>query len=181
MIGLIIGGVIGAAATAGTTSQDTETAGEPAAAESPTQSSSASPAPSPSFSPSPSPTPVETTSAPPPVAVPSPDGKYTSQCDYVLGDFSSNTSHGYRLVGGASVRNAGNVGIKVEAKAHWLRLGASPITATKTAKIPFGGSTRINFTIPIDQNTLDLIQAAQEDPDFCGVKVTITDTFGEAH
>jgi len=99
----------------------------------------------------------------------------------VLGDFSSNTSHGYRLVGAASVRNAGNVGIVVEAKAHWLRLGTTPITAKKEARIPFGGSKRINFTVPIDQNTLDLIQAAQEDPDFCGVKVTITDTFGVAH
>ena len=136
---------------------------------------------SPTSVPSPTPAPTSETSSAPPVAVPSPDGSYSSQCDYVLGDFSDNTSHGFRLIAGTSIRNTGNVGIKVDVVAHWLRLGAGPIKEAKQAQVPYRGSKRVSFTIPTDRDTIDLIQGAQDDPNFCGVKVTITGTFGEAH
>src|SRR5262249_54076873 len=96
-----------------------------------------------------------------PAPVPSPDGRYSSQCDYVLGDFTENTPTGYRLVAGTTIHNTGNVGIKTDVVAHWLRLGTSPVTEKKQVQVPYKASKRVNFTVPIDQNTLDLIQAAQ--------------------
>lgn len=65
-----------------------------------------------------------------------PDGKYDLDCNYVLGDFgeSGDPSKGFRFIAGGSVRNTGNIGIRVRVTVTWEQLGADPIgSVTSTA------------------------------------------------
>lgn len=103
------------------------------------------------------------------------DGTYTYRCDYVLGDFTDNTSTGYRLIASARLKNTGNIGTISRVTAIWDRLGTDPLKKTKTVRLASGKSVTVNFTIPIDQATLDLVQAADGD---CRVRSAIADTFG---
>ncbi len=94
-----------------------------------------------------SPTPTDDTSAsttaptsdPPPE--PKPDGTYTSSCDYVLGDFSSNTSSGFRFVATATAKNTGNIGTVLQMKAQWFQVGTKPVLRTKKVKVGPGRSS----------------------------------------
>lgn len=125
----------------------------------------------------PTPTTTPTTDPPP---EPDPDARYSSSCDYVLGNFTSNTPRGYRFVAGANVRNTGNIGIVAEFQAKWFRLGTSAIVKTKEFRLDTGTSKRINVTVPTSQDNIDLHQSLGFNDKTCDVKVTLIDTYGKA-
>jgi len=171
VIGLVVGVVFGVAATSGSNgSANVAAPGGPGQIKESAPASVASPTPE--FSP------TEDFSPP---AIPDPAVKYSSTCDYVLGDFSENTDTGIRFIAAAELHNNGNVGAVVKVTASWKQLGKAPIVESKTAKVKYKGSTTVNFTRPSDRNELDLIQSAQDLGEICSVKAVITDTFGEAH
>lgn len=132
-------------------------------------------------------TPAATTSSPdspepkttttPPV-MPDPSAKYSSSCDYLLGDFTSNTKTGYRFVAGARVKNDGNIGIVLEMRSKWFRLGAKPITDVKEFKLNIGQARRVDVSVPVGQDDIDMHQALGFDEKTCTVRVGIVDTFG---
>jgi hypothetical protein len=118
---------------------------------------------------------------PPVPFISAPKAEYTSTCDYVLGDFSSNTSHGFRFIAGADITNTGNVGITIRLTASFKQLGSRPLVVTKEGQIPYNGKRSIEITKPVSQNELDLIQAAQGGGDICTAKAKIVGTFGPVH
>jgi hypothetical protein len=157
VVGGLIGGAIGSSAGGKTSGAAPVTASSPSS--------------------SPSPSPIETTPFSPPAPLPSPDAQYQPSCSYLLGDFSSFTSHGFRFIAGADITNDGNVGVVVKIVASWKQLGSAPITMTKVARIPYGGSQSVEFTKEVGSDNIDKIQAVQGDD--CSVKVSVTDVFGE--
>lgn len=116
--------------------------------------------------------------APAPAPTASPDARYTSSCDYVLGDFTENTSHGFRFIGRASMHNTGNIGVVVVVKASWVQVGTHNVVRTKRVRLPRGGRKVVNFTVPVSSNQLDAIQAGQDAGSICHVKSTIVNEFG---
>ncbi len=122
-----------------------------------------------------SPSPAATYS---PAPVPSPDGTFTNSCDYVLGDFSSYTSTGYRFIAQANLNNTGNIGINVRVVASWDQVGTSSIVRKKVVGLKPGQEKTLNFTVPVGQNEIDLIQAVAIGQDDCKVTATITGTWG---
>jgi hypothetical protein len=127
------------------------------------------------------PSPAETESPTPEFLLPDPKAEYSRSCDYVLGDFSENTSTGFRFIAGSDIDNTGNVGIEVELKATFKQLGSDPIVITKKGKVPWNESRSLNVTKPVSQDQIDLIQAAQDAGDICSVEVSINSTFGDPH
>lgn len=113
-----------------------------------------------------------------PAADPSPDGTFEDSCDYVLGDFTSNTTHGFRFIADATLTNTGNIGTIDVVKAVWFQGGGAKVVKTKTVKLPKGATRRVGFSVPVSQDQIDLIQSLNGDD--CKVTVTMVDTFGEA-
>lgn len=109
----------------------------------------------------------------PPVA--NPKGKYWSDCNLLLSDTLNGSDH---LVADATIHNTGNVGIINRATARWNIAGSAPLTKTvKGVRVRVGGSKMVHFRVPVSTETA----LAYEDANFhCGVKVTITGTFGPA-
>jgi hypothetical protein len=112
------------------------------------------------------------TEEPPPV--PNPDGTFTSQCDYLLGDFSESRS-GYRFVADARLRNTGNVGIIATATATWAQIGGQPIRERKRIRVPVGRAKTARFLRVASSDEIDRHQSADSG---CQVNVRIVDTFG---
>jgi hypothetical protein len=117
---------------------------------------------------------ASSTPSPPPVAA-NPDAKYTSQCDYLLGNFNDLDPNGYRFVAGARITNTGNVGVVVELRAKWDQLGTSPITKTRQTRIDVGKSKPVNITVLATGDQIDLHQSADG---HCSAKVALVDTYG---
>lgn len=164
VIGLIVGLAIGAGIGSSTNPQAQRT------------SSTAE------FTPLPSPSQTQDFSFVPPPAEPSPDGEFSNSCDYVLGDFTNFTSHGFRFVAGADITNSGNVGIVVRVTARFKQAGGDPIVLRKTANVPYAATKSVDMTKPVGQDNIDLIQSVQTGGrDICTVDVAIVDTFGEVH
>lgn len=103
-----------------------------------------------------------------------PDGEFTSQCDYLLGDFSESES-GYRFVAGADMENTGNIGLRVQVAASWTLLGADPVTESREVELEVGQSESVQMTVLATQDQIDAHQSANGD---CSVDVSITETFG---
>lgn len=118
---------------------------------------------------------MEDTYTPPPS--PDPEGKYTSDCDYVLGDFTE-TMHGYRFVADAKLHNTGNVGTVDKVKAVWFLAGGGKVVRSKTVRLHVHRSKRVGFTVPASQDQIDRYQS-QSGYNNCKVRVTMIDTFGE--
>ena len=116
-----------------------------------------------------------------PYVPPKPGGTFTSSCDYILGDFSSKTATGYRFVAGATLHNTGNVGTIDRVVATWMQLGTAPIVMKKTIKDPYHGTRTVGFTYPASQDELSLLQAAQNQPNYCTVKDYVVGNFGPVH
>jgi hypothetical protein len=112
----------------------------------------------------------------PPAPTPEPDGKFESQCDYVLGDFSESAS-GFRFIGQAKLENTGNIGIVLRVIAAWDLLGQPPFRIRKQARVPYGATKTVRFSKVVSQDQIDLHQSADSE---CRVNATIVDTFGEA-
>jgi hypothetical protein len=108
-----------------------------------------------------------------------PAGTYSHSCDYILGDFSDNTSSGFRFVAQAVIHNTGNIGTVDLVTARWFQAGTAPVVATKTVQVKAGASKRVGLTEQVTSDQIDLIQSLGYG-DNCTVKVSIGDTFGEA-
>lgn len=125
---------------------------------------------------------IETPSAPTEVTLPSPNpqARYTSSCDYLLGDFSSYTRSGFRFIARATVRNTGNIGERVLVRASWVQVGSRDVTRSRTVMVEWSKSRVVNFSVPVGQSNIDEIQADNGLND-CHVKATIVSTFGVAY
>lgn len=110
----------------------------------------------------------------PPARAAQPDGEFTSQCDYLLGDHSE-TESGYRFVAGADLENTGNIGLRVQVVASWSLLGADPLTETRDVELEPGQTDSVQITVVATQDQIDMHQSADAD---CSVEVSITETFG---
>lgn len=105
-----------------------------------------------------------------------PDGEYELNCDYLLDfDESLNGNDNHKFVGGGTLTNTGNVGIKVRVAFKWRLLGQNPLIVKKTYKVKRNQEREINVTVPVTGEQIDAHQSADGD---CDVKVKITDTFG---
>ena len=108
---------------------------------------------------------------------PSPDGRFTSTCSYLLGNFTESES-GYRFVADARLRNTGNIGVIVHVKAIWFLAGGAEAVEEKTVKLPYRANKRIGFVRVASQDEIDQHQSLGYN-DNCKVKVNILETFGE--
>jgi len=113
---------------------------------------------------------------PEPEVEPSPDGTYSSSCDYLLGDFTEYTPKGFRFVADATLHNTGNIGTVTKVTAIWFQAGGGKITESKTVKVKAGHNKRVGFLKQVGGDEIDLIQAI--DGKQCRVAAAIVDTFG---
>lgn len=123
-------------------------------------------------------TPATEVSQPEPETVtPEPDGTFSLNCDYLLGDFSEGTSTGYRLIAGGPLKSTGNIGLVVEAKAKWQILGSAPIVETEKLRLAVDEQRTVKFSVPITQDQVDAHQSADGQ---CSSNAEIVDVFGKA-
>jgi hypothetical protein len=118
-----------------------------------------------------------------PAPVPSPDGTFSSgECDYTLGnaDFSTGGFPHARAIAGTNVKNTGNIGIVLKVTAHWNVTGHASLTQTKLIHVLTGDGKRVTFSKAIPASLLDGLQNAAFQNHWCGVKATITTTYGTA-
>jgi hypothetical protein len=109
---------------------------------------------------------------------PKPDGKYTSSCHYLLGDFTQ-SAHGFRFVAHATIHNTGNIGIRARFDATWQQAGGAAIHAAEVVRIPRGRTRDVSLMRVVSQDQIDQIQAVDSN-DECRSKVAIVGTFGKA-
>jgi hypothetical protein len=111
-----------------------------------------------------------------------PDGDYTSNCDMLLKEGSGYSYYGL-LVGDARIHNTGNVGIVVNVKGTWDRAGFGPFKAEKeNLRLDVGARKTVHLRERIDQEGIDEVQSSggySSSGNFCRVKVSIVDSFGE--
>jgi hypothetical protein len=111
-------------------------------------------------------------------AVAAPDGKFsTGECDYDLGNLVGFTFHA-KAIASTTITNTGNVGIVADVKAFWNETGHGSLRDQKTVKVPVGRKVRVNFSVPIPSDQLDALQNAAFHSNWCGVHVSIADTYG---
>jgi len=121
--------------------------------------------------------PAEPEPEPEPV-VADPNGEYDLNCDYLLKfDESLNGNNDHRFVGGGTLENTGNIGIRVRVTYKWKLLGQGPLTVKKTYKVRRNETRDIAVNIPATDDQIDAHQSADGD---CTAKATIVGTFGEA-
>jgi len=124
-----------------------------------------------------------TSAAPTPSPTPSPDGKFSGSCDYTLGD--NPVGGTAEFIGEVDLDNTGNIGTIVRVKITWPQEGYSPITRTKTVKVPFGATGQaVRFHVPASGTEVDRLQSWQNGHDYndgCTYDGTITDTYGAPH
>lgn len=154
----IIAGIVLLFAVAGITGEEEENGGEDSRGDVGRQVQESEPEPEPE-----------------PRPEPEPDGRYSVNCDYLLGDFSEGPE-GYRFVGGGELENTGNIGIVVRARFEWELLGTGPVEATEERRIDIGKTRDVQITIPAMQTQIDAHQSADAD---CDASVKIIDTFGK--
>ena len=129
----------------------------------------------------PAPAPADPPPPPPPAPVvrAKPNAKYTSKCEYLLGDSSSATKHGYRFVSSASVHNTGNIGIVAVFETTWRQAGAAPVRVRKRFKLARGKTKFVTLLHLATSNEIEQIQAVGYDQQ-CASKVSLRGTFGKA-
>ena len=113
-----------------------------------------------------------TPEAEPTQAAPVADGRFSSTCDYVLGDFTE-SSRGFRFVANANLKNTGEIGIVVRLAAQWKQGGKGPIKVVKIVKVPVGRTQNVGITRIATGDEIDLHQATDQG---CTVKASIIDT-----
>jgi hypothetical protein len=175
LVGLVIGAVIGSAATAAVRTQEGTPIAEASAvvgsasASAPASATPSSSSPSPPPSPSPSPSPA--------IVAPDPSAKFKGSCDYLLGNFTA-SEKGYRFVATANVTNDGNIGAVVLVTARWEQIGTNPVTAKEEVRVDVGRTETVRFTKVVTGDQIDLLQALDY-KDQCSVNAKLVDTFGE--
>ena len=113
-------------------------------------------------------------------------GSYQGSCDYLLANGIYDQNY---LIGEIDLTNTGNVGIVVRTRITWPQEGTNPVTARKTAHLPYGARKVVRFKVPvgsIDQGAtaIDLMQSWQERHNFadgCTYHVKVTSTYGQVH
>jgi hypothetical protein len=134
--------------------------------------------------PAPATTPATTAPASPAAApAPSPRGRYQGSCDYTLSSGLYGNDH---LIGEIDLVNTGNVGVIVKTRITWPQEGATPVTARKTVRLPYGAHKPVRFSIPVSGtgNVITLLQSWQDHHglrDGCTYHAAFTTTFGTAH
>jgi hypothetical protein len=116
---------------------------------------------------------------PPPEA--NADGDYTANCDMLLKEGSGYSFYGL-LVGDAKIHNTGNVGIVVTVKGSWDRAGFPPFKTSKELRLDVDARKTVHLRQKIDQEGIDEVQSSggySGSGNFCRVKVSIVDTFGQ--
>lgn len=165
VVGIVIGFVVGAVAgSSGNTKTTTIRAAAPTVTVTdPGQEPVAAPEPDPMTD-------------PPPLPDPDPTANTTTKCDYLLGDFSTGGSNGYRFVGSIDVQNTSDpgTGIVVRATAHWDQLGGEPVRLAKTFRVRPESSRTVQFKLIVSQDQIDQLQSADGK---CGITAHIVDTF----
>jgi hypothetical protein len=117
-----------------------------------------------------------------PAAAPSPDGTFTGSCNYTLGDSPSTGTA--MATGDINVENTGNVGIVTKVTITWPQEGFSPLSLTKTVRVPYGGSLDVQFHRPLTGTQVDNLQNYQlghAGDDGCTYNGSMVGTFGAAH
>lgn len=112
----------------------------------------------------------DSTTEPP---TPNPEAKLSSTCDYVLGDANDD-----RLVADGSLRNTGNIGVKVRVTGYWRQAGQGPIKKAKTYRLAAGQTASVELGVNVGYNEISLLQAVARDRQ-CYVKLSIVGTFGD--
>lgn len=117
------------------------------------------------------------TPEPDPPALPEPDGKYELTCDYELGDFGESgvPDAGYTFIGGDTIENTGNIGIKTEVTYKWRLLGRGSLVERQTYKLRPGREKDVDILVPVTDADIDAHQSADGD---CKTSVEMVDTFG---
>lgn len=113
-----------------------------------------------------------------PAPTPSPDGTFQGACDYTLG---SDPVNGTAVAtGDVTVTNTGNIGTIDKVSISWPQQGYSPLTMTKTVRVPVGGENDVQFHMPLTSTQLDNLQNWQmgHTSDGCKYNASIIGTFG---
>lgn len=116
---------------------------------------------------------------PTPPATPDAKARYTQSCDYLLGNFTD-TAQGFRFIARTTIHNTGNVGAVIVAKASWVQVGSKDVTKSKIVRVPWHGRKVVNFSVVVNQDAIDKIQA-DTGLNNCHVKATIIKAYGQAH
>lgn len=114
--------------------------------------------------------------ASPPVSAPpkvEPKARTRLNCDILLPDNPNGT---YAFIAGGTIRNTGNVGVKVRVRARWQQLGADSIATTRTIRVPRGARREVHIQQPASQQQIDRFQSASS---ACSAKGTIIDVTGQ--
>lgn len=111
----------------------------------------------------------------PPVAA-QPNGEYRLNCDYLLGNFEEGSANGYRFVAGGLLKNTGNVGTVVEAKAKWQILGSAPVVETKRVRLKPGQKQNVQMMVLATGDQIDAHQSANSR---CSTNANIVNVFGK--
>jgi hypothetical protein len=126
-----------------------------------------------------------TSEAPPPPAVPNPEGTVTGTCAYELTDDVNNyETHAADMNAEVDAENTGNIGLVLTVTMSYPQLAHQPIVMTKKVKVPYGQTVTVRFTKPMTQSQITRLQDWQSGHDYddgCVYKGTITDTYGSAH
>lgn len=112
-----------------------------------------------------------------PVVDPAPDASYKSNCEYLLGDFTTGPQ-GYRFVADAQVTNTGNIGVIVELRASWRQAGGASIKMTRRLKVPVDATREVGVVKRTTQDGIDQIQSVAGDN--CKAVIAVVDTYGDA-
>lgn len=108
---------------------------------------------------------------------PEPDASYTSNCSYLLGDFTNGPS-GFRFVADAQVTNTGNIGVIVELQASWRQAGGTSIKKSRRLIVPIGSTLDVGVVRRVTRDAIDQIQSVSGDN--CKAVVEVVDTIGDA-
>ncbi len=101
----------------------------------------------------------------PPVAVtPSPDGTFQGSCNYDLGSDPANGTA--QATGDIDAVNTGNIGITVRLTITWPQEGFSPLSMSKTIRLPRNGGQDVQFHRPLSYSQLSRLQDYQTGHDF---------------
>lgn len=106
-------------------------------------------------------------------AAESPDGEYDLTCDYSLG---GDDTPDYRFIGGGTIENTGNIGMRVRVTYKWRLLGQGYHTERRTYRLKPGQSRDVDVSVPATSEQISAHQSADSD---CKTSVKMLDTFGQ--
>jgi hypothetical protein len=121
--------------------------------------------------------PEEPEPTPEPVIEEDPQGQFTLNCDYELGDFgdSGDPNLGFRFIAGGDIRNTGNVGLVVRVTYRWKMLGQPTVKVSKNYRLSVDKTREIDFSMPVTGEQIDAHQSADGE---CSARAKYIDTFG---